>query len=225
MQTIRARAVAADRLQASLELTWEDPALEEPQGCSAFLVFDREQGMRVLARSVAFVTVFELVAARDRVWLDVPRQGLTVTGPPDDPGWRRLPASPRAMLVALFADPWAGEEEPGPFRRAPGESDLLVGDGWTLRLDPESGLPALYEEEGLTIEWGDWVPRRGVPWPHLAEIRAAGGTLRARLGRLITGRAGSPGQFEFTPEEGRDLLGPEEAAERWKSGLEGLSGP
>jgi hypothetical protein len=217
---IRARAAAAERLQASLELIWEDPATARPEGCSAFLVFDRNEGLRVLARSVAFVTVFELVADEERVWLDVPREELTVTGLRDDPAWHRLPASPEAFLIALLADPWAGGAAAGPVQAAPGESSVLRGPDWTLRLDPETGLPASYEKEGLRIEWGDWAPRRGVPWAHEVRIRTAGGLLSARLGRLILNRPGSPGQFEFRPPEGRERLSPAEAYDRWNSALD-----
>lgn len=224
LATIRARTEAADRVQASLELTWEDPAAAEPSGCSAFLVFDRERGLRVLARSVAFVTVFELVADTARVWLDVPREEVTVTGRRDDPEWSGLPASPDGFLVALFADPWAGKAQVGAFRQPLGDDDVLLGDGWTLELGAD-GLPARYEREGLAITWGEWALRHGVPWPHLAEIRAGGGILRARLGRLILGRPGSPGQFDFEPPDSRELLPPREAAERWNSALEGLSEP
>jgi len=224
LATVRARSVAVDRLQASLELTWQDPATDDPSGCSAFLVFDRTRGLRVMARSVAFVTVFELVADSARVGLDVAREKVTVTGPREDPDWDRLPASADGFLVALFADPWAGADTCF-FREASGDGTVLHGDDWTLWLDPETGLPARYEREGLTIGWGEWAPRHGVPWPHLAEIRAGGGVLRARLGRLIVGRPGSPGQFTFEPPDGRELLQPAEAAERWNSGLEGFSGP
>jgi hypothetical protein len=208
-------------VQASLELSWEDPVTGESEGCSAFLVFDRDRGLRVLARTVAFVTVFELVAGTERAWLDVPREGLTVHGPRDDPDWNRLPASPEALLVALFADPWAGAATIGPLRNTSAESRTLAADGWTLRLDPATGLPASYEREGLLIEWGEWALRRGVAWPHEAAIRTDAGLLRARLGRLLLDRPGSPGQFEFRPPEGRELLTPAEAQERWKTALKG----
>jgi hypothetical protein len=219
---VRARSLAADRVQASLELTWEDPVTGAVEGCSAFLVFDRGRGLRVLARTVAFVTVFELVADGEQAWLDVPREELTVHGPRDDPDWNRLPASPDAFLVALLADPWAGAPAPGPFRRAPADASALSGEGWTLRLDPATGLPASYERQGLRIEWGEWAMRRGVPWPHEAAIRTEAGVLRARLGRLLLDRPGSPGQFDFRPGEGRELLTPAEAQERWKAALEAL---
>lgn len=219
---LRIRTESAERVQASLELAWEDPSSDEASGCSAFLVYDRDEGLRVLARSVAFVTVFELVADRDRVWLDVPREGLTVTGARDDPDWSSLPASPDAFLIALLADPWAGREPPRPLGLSVESDSLVTGDGWILRLDPASGLPASYEREGLRIDWSDWALRRGVPWAHEAEIRTAGGLLRARLGRLLVNRAGSPGHFAFEPPEDRILESPARALERWKSALEGL---
>lgn len=216
---IRARSDVATRLRASLELVWEDPETGEREGCSAFLSYDRGEGLRVLARSVAFVTVFELVADREHAWLDVPREGLTVSGDRDDPNWRGLPASPDAFLIALFADPWAGRESPDAYRSE--GADVLEGDGWTLRLDPVTGLPATYRTDELEVTWGDWALRRGTPWPHEAEIRVGGdGLLRARLGRLILDRAGSPGQFEFETPQDREVLTPAQARERWKRAQE-----
>jgi hypothetical protein len=216
---VRARSDSVFTVRAGLELTWDDPGTGRPESCSASLTFERPGNLRVLARSAAFFTVFELVAGGDRVWLDVPREGITVTGRRDDPAWDRLPVAPRPLLVALLADPWAG----GPVdttgvraERAGGEL-RLVGEGWTVRIDAATGRPTAYESEGLTVAWAEWALRWDLPWSHDIGVRTEEGRLRARLGRFQIDRFLQAGLFSFSPGEDRDLLTPTRAKRRWEA--------
>lgn len=218
VRAARARSDSIRTVRGGLEIVWEDPGTGEPEGCSASLTYERPGRLRLRARTAAFFTVFDLVMGPEQVWLDVPRERITVQGLPGDPSWDELPVAPGPLLVALLADPWAGGDVvPEPRLEREGEQATLVGPDWTLRMDPRTGLPATYRRGEISIRWGDWALRKGVPWPHDVQVRTSAGRLRVHLGLLQIDRNLPESTFDFAPEPDREVLTPEEAKSRWES--------
>lgn len=220
LRSVQSRTEGLESLRAGLELVWPDPDTGEPKSCGGSLSWVRPARLRVRGTSKAFFTVFDLVAAPDRVWLDVPREDFLVFGSRDDPAWGELPVSPDALLIALLADPCV----PDSCRRGvelAGEDDetrTLAGEGWRLALDRRTGLPLRYEADRLAIAWEEWGVRHQVAWPARIRIRVGDETrdLEVRLGRLEPGRAIREATFDLEPEEGREILTPSEALGRWR---------
>ncbi|NNE44527.1 MAG: hypothetical protein HKN12_09975, partial [Gemmatimonadetes bacterium] len=185
------------------------------EGCSASLTYARPGNVRVRARTAAFFTVFDLVAAEESAWLDVPREELTVVGDRADPVWSDLPVSPDPMLIALLADPWGGGAV-GSVQFSAGTEEVTgQGDGWTVWLDRVTGTPLRYEAGDLRITWAEWADRWDIPWPHDIEVETPSGHLRVRLGRFTLDRSLRPDVFGFDPEEGRTIFTPSEAKSWW----------
>jgi len=219
LASVRARSESLSTLRGGLEIVWDDPGTGRPEGCSASLTYERPGRLRLSARTSGFFTVFDLVMGLQRVWLDIPREHVTVAGARSDPAWDRLPVAPVPLLVALLADPWAGGEvSPDARREQRGEDVFLVGPDWTLRVDPRSGLPAEYRRGEVSIRWGEWALRKGIPWAYEIEMQTPAGRLEARLGRLLIDRNLPERTFDFVPEPDRELLTPDEAKVRWESG-------
>lgn len=218
---LEARRRSVDTVRAGLEIRWEDPRFTEPQDCRGSLSFTSPDSLRLRGHSAAFFTVFDLVAAGPSVWLDVPREGFAVFGSRRDEAWRRLPLSPRALLVALLAHPCAGGDclEDARVERA-GDELLLRGDFGRLVLDDATGLPIRYEEEGddaLRIFWVEWSERSGTAWPQSIVIERSGGQrLAVSFGRVQLGRPLPPSRFEREEDPSREILTPAEAARRWE---------
>ncbi len=213
-------------LSVGLALTWTDPSREEPEHCRGSVSYERPGRLRLRGHSAAFFTVFDLVADGDEVWLDVPRERLLVHGRRSDPAWADLPVSPSQILIALLADPCPAPPCPEPSRsRSEPEGELRKGEGWSLRLHPETGLPVRYESGDLEILWNAWGDRRGMPWPDRIEIRRRTDDrqLVVDLGRVLVNRDVPGARFRFQPEEDREVLTPSEAATRWARAAPGLS--
>jgi hypothetical protein len=187
------------------------------------LSYVRPDRLRVRGTTKAFFTVFDLVAAGDKVWLDVPGEDFVVFGRRDDPAWNELPLSPDALVIALLADPCAGEPCTGSvvLEAADEASRSITAGGWALTVDRRTGLPTGYsrtEGRELRISWSEWGLRREMAWPSRIGIRAAkdGEELEVRLGRLESGREIRETTFRLDVEEGREVLSPADARTRWQ---------
>lgn len=223
LRAVRGRTEGLSTLRAGLELAWPDPDTGESRSCGASLTWARPARLRVRGTTKAFFTVFDLVAAADRVWLDVPREDFVVFGARDDPAWGEMPLSPDALLIALLADPCfpdscAGEVTLGDEDE---ETRTLLGRGWLLALDRRTGLPVFYERterDRLRISWRDWGVRHGTAWPGRVGIRVGDETreLEVRLGRLQPDREIREETFRLEPEEDREVLTPSDALGRWE---------
>jgi hypothetical protein len=223
LRAVRGRTEDLSTLRAGLELVWPDPDTGESKSCGGNLSWARPTRLRVRGTTKAFFTVFDLVAAPDLVWLDVPREDFVVFGSRDDPAWDELPLSPDALLIALLADPCVPDTCLGEVELGEGTDEIrmLVGGGWTLALDRGTGLPVFYERsEGdrLRITWDEWRVRHGTAWPGRIWIRVGEETreLEVRLGRLQPDREIRETTFFLEPEDDREILTPSDALERWE---------
>jgi hypothetical protein len=220
----RERTDRVSTLRVGLDFVWQDAGGLPPEGCSGSLSYERGGMLRLEARTASFFTVFELVAGRDSVWLDVPRENTTVAGARGDAAWSELPIAPARLLVALLADPWGGAVDgPGPEPELDWSDGqpVLRAPGWALRVDAESGMPAVYDDGTLRVFWNDWALRRGTSWAHDIEVHTSDGVLRVRLGHLLADRNLPAGTFAFTTAEGRVILTPDRAKQWWIEALRG----
>ena len=223
LSVVQSRTGGLETLRAGLELAWPDPDTGEPRSCGGSLSYARPDRLRVRGTTKAFFTVFDLVATKDLVWLDVPREKFVVFGRRDDPAWDELPLSPDALLIALLADPCArGPCDGGvALGTETEESRSISGGGWELTVDRRTGLPTGYartEDGALRISWKDWGVRKEMAWPSRIGIRAAerGEELEVRLGRLEPGHPIRDETFTMDPEEDREVLSPSDARDRWQ---------
>jgi hypothetical protein len=213
----RVRSDAAQSLGAALGLTWTPAGGGEAGDCSASLAYRQPAALRLEGRTAAFFRVFTLAADADSVRLDVPREELFVAGARGDPAWAELFFPPDRLLVAMLADPWAGNapdttglrrrEEPGP---------ALIGPDWTLAFDPRTGLPRRYETGDLVVEWSDWAVRWGLPWPHTIVLEGPSGMLEARLGRIRMNEPVADGAFTLAPPGSTLPITPDQVQFSWE---------
>jgi hypothetical protein len=221
LASIRARTHSFDTARLGFQLVWRDSLAGEEQSVGVGLSYAKPGRLRARGTAAAFFTAFELVVGSEWIWLDLPRDHVTIVGPRDDPAWARLPLGPDQLLEALFADPCSDGPCP-PEMRLVTEADSFVvrSEAWSLWIDARTQLPGRAVHSGTEpyeMVWDEWAVRSGVPWPHRTEVRFPdrGVSVEVRLARVRVGPDLAADLFEFTPELDRDLLEPENAPWRW----------
>lgn len=213
------RASSFATARAALELTWRGlDGTGDSEACRGSLSWVPPDSLRLRGTTAAFFTVFDLVADARNVRLDIPREGVAIFGKRDDPAWLDLPLSARELGVALRADPCDSTPCRDDARWESTSPPVLRGPDWRLRLDPDTGLPLAWRQEGSDREilWGEWSVRDGVAWPLRIEIvdPVRGELLEVRVGRVDLDRPIPPSRFALEVEEGREILTPNEASKR-----------
>lgn len=215
------RVRSLDTVRAGMELSWKSPRFEGDEHCRGSLSFVAPDFVRLRGVSAAFFTVFDLVAAADRVWLDVPREEILVFGSRADEAWQRLPLSPDRLVIALLAHPCPFEDCLSRATATSGPDGIsLTGEFGVFLVDRITGLPIRYRspeaDVPYTVEWEDWVDRRGTAWPSSVHVsRGEAGSLDVTWGRVQIGRIIPASRFSFEPDSSREILNPADAARRW----------
>ena len=213
------RLAAIGPLRAGLEMRWDDPLFPEAEDCRGSLSYESPGRLRLRGITAAFFTVFDFVVDDDRVFLDVPREGVTVFGFRHDAAWASLPLSPHWVLVGLVAHPGPGRDcWDGATATAPDSATVILrGEFGELHLDRETGLPReLRGPDGVRVEWSGWADRDGVAWPEVVRlVRPEGRRWTATWGRVTLDRSIPPSRFAWDQDEMREILSPADASRRW----------
>ena len=221
MERLDARSKSFRTVRGVLDLVFHDDAQGTKEECRASLSWIRPDSLRLRGTSAAFFTVFDLVADSSQVRLDVPRERVAVLGERGDPAWDALPLSASDLLVALLANPCRVGECTDSVAWIDAEARSLSGPGWTLELEPSTGLPSRWfreGSEGREIRWSDWALRDGVPWPLRIELadKARGERLEVRMGRVDLDRPVPGSRFTLEIDRDREVLTPTQAKDRWE---------
>ena len=221
MRRLRVRAESFRTVRGVLELVWREEGSGASEGCRASLSWVRPDSLRLRGTSAAFFTVFDLVADERQVRLDIPREGVVVFGDRDDAAWSALPLSAREIRIALLADPCETDACRDSVRWLSVDPPVLRGPGWTLELEPKTGLPQRWTSDvdaAREVRWSEWSTRDGVAWPLRIDLRddRRSERLEVRMGRLELDRSIPGSRFSLEIEEGREILTPYEAKTRWE---------
>lgn len=220
LERLAARAESFRTVRAVLDLVWWDDAFGTREECRGSLSWIRPDSLRLRGTSAAFFTVFDLTADARRVRLDVPREHVAVFGDRADPAWNELPLSAEEFLVALLADPCPSGGCGDSVAWLDAEARVLRGPGWTLELEPSTGLPRRWTREPSgtrEIRWSEWVIRDRVAWPLRLELvdPSRQERLEIRMGRVDLDRPIPASRFSLELDADREILTPSEAKERW----------
>ncbi len=220
---VAGRRDAVPSVRAGLEIEWLSPDTAGEASCRGTLSFAAPDRVRLRGTSAAFFTVFELVAGRDSIFVDVPREEVLVAGSRTDPAWEEFTLTPELLAAAILAIPSPASAGLAEWSETGG---AVIGrwDGAALEFDPSTGLPrALDLDDGrIRIEWSDWHLAGGVDWPRRLRIerKGAGEEVRIEFGRVQIGGPIRGGSFDERPEGRREVLEPGEGLGRWKSALD-----
>lgn len=221
LASIRERTHPFETARLGFQLVWRDSSVGDDESIGVGLSYESPGRIRARGTAAAFFTAFELVVGRERIWLDLPRDELTVVGERDDPAWAQLPLGPDQLLEALFGDPCADGPCPPKLRLSAEDGAFVVhSSAWTLWVDDQTQLPMRASHEGADpyeVTWGEWAIRAGAAWPHRTEIRFRDRdvSVEVRLARIRVGLELPESLFEFAPEPDRHILTPEEAPWTW----------